>query len=127
MCLQESLLRGMESVSAISWYDISSTSHRRRISRKYTGSSSIALRRAQASPPLRTREGAPPVVFPAATTAIIRASDIIHEALAIGARGYYQSHIASDLVDAVCVPLVSMRTSWQLRETSKNWNADGAA
>jgi hypothetical protein len=34
---------GTESVSAISWYDISSTSHRRRISRKYTGNSSIAL------------------------------------------------------------------------------------
>ena len=31
-----------------------------------------------------------------------RASDIIHEALAIGARGYVcKSHIASDLVDAV--------------------------
>ena len=31
-----------------------------------------------------------------------RASDIIHEALAIGARGYvWKSHIASDLVDAV--------------------------
>jgi hypothetical protein len=36
-------LVGMESVSAISWYDISSTSHRKRTSRKYTGNSSIAL------------------------------------------------------------------------------------
>src|ERR1700690_1406854 len=33
---------GMERVSAISWYDISSRSHRRRISRKWTGNSSIA-------------------------------------------------------------------------------------